>query len=72
MIGTTKLSTMRKKLEKAMGPDPIAELDRQIDNAKRDGLGTEVMEGLKKFLVRARKEMRRKPKARAKKSPAKS
>ena len=65
MIGTTKLSTMRKKLEEAMGPDPIAELDRQIANAKRDGLGTEVMEGLKKFLLRARKATRRNPKARA-------
>jgi hypothetical protein len=67
MIGTTKLSTIRAKLEKAMGPDPIAELDRQIAAAKREGEGTEIMEGLKRFLQRARKATRRKRRTGAKK-----
>jgi hypothetical protein len=67
MTGTTKLSTMREKLKEAMGPDPIAELDRQIANAKRDGMGTDVMEGLKLFLQRARKVSRRKGRTVAKK-----
>jgi hypothetical protein len=67
MIGTTKLSTIRKKLEEALGPDPMAELDRQIANAKRRSEGTEIMEGLKRFIQRARKATRRKPRARLKK-----
>lgn len=61
MIGTKKLSTIRKELEKALGENPIAELDRHIANAKRDEEGTEIMEGLKKFLQRAQKSKRRKP-----------
>jgi hypothetical protein len=67
MIGTTKLSEIRKKLEQAMGPDPIAELDRQIANAKREGKGTEIMEDLKRFIQRARKATRRKRRTGAKK-----
>ena len=67
MIGQTKLSEIRKKLEEAMGPDPIAELDRQIAVAKREGEGTEIMEELKRFIQRARKVIRRKPRTTAKK-----
>ena len=61
MFGTTKLSTIRKQLEDAKTSD------RQIANAARQGEGTEVIEGLKLFLQRARKEMRRKRRASAKK-----
>jgi hypothetical protein len=67
MIGTAKLSTMRKEFEKALGSDPIQELDRHIANAKRDGEGTEVMRGLRLFLQRVRKDVRRKRRASAKK-----
>lgn len=61
MFGTTKLSTIRKQLEDAKASD------RQIANAERQVEGTEVMEGLKLFMQRARKEMRRKRRAGAKK-----
>ncbi len=67
MIGTTKLSEIRKTLEHAMGPNPIAELDRQIAVARRDGEGTEVMEELKRFIQRSRKVLRRKGRTVAKK-----
>ena len=63
MIGTTKLSTIRKQIEKALastGADPIQRLERQIASAKRKGERTEVMEGLKRFLESPRKGKRRK------------
>jgi len=63
MIGTKKLSTIRKQIEKALastGADPIQRLDRQIASAKRKGDRTEVMEGLKRFLESPRKRKRRK------------
>ena len=58
MIGTKKLGTIRKEIEKALastGEDPIQCLERQIASAKRNGDGTEVMEGLKRFLESPRK-----------------
>ena len=63
MIGTKKLSTIRKQIEKALastGADPIQRLDRQIASAKRKGDPTEIMEGLKRFLQPPRKHERRK------------
>jgi hypothetical protein len=53
MIGTKKLSTIRKQIEKALAPkgaDPIQRLERQIASAKRRGDRTEVLEGLQRFL----------------------
>ncbi|MCI0638122.1 MAG: hypothetical protein L0Y70_03550 [Gemmataceae bacterium] len=53
MIGTKKLSTIRKEIEKALaseGQNPIQRLERQIASAKRRGESTEVIEGLKRFL----------------------
>ena len=67
MIGTKKLSTIRKEIEKALastGENPIQRLERQIASAKRNGGSTEVMEGLKRFLESPRK--RRKPRVGAK------
>ena len=58
MIGTKKLGTIRKQIEKALastGADPIQRLERQIASAKRKGDRTEVMEGLKRFLESSRK-----------------
>jgi hypothetical protein len=53
VIGTKKLSTIRKQIEQALassGADPIQRLERQIASAQRKGERTEVMEGLKRFL----------------------
>jgi hypothetical protein len=69
MIGTKKLSTIRKQIERALastGADPIQRLERQIASAKRKGDRTEVMEGLKRFLESPRKRKRRKHGVRAK------
>jgi hypothetical protein len=63
MIGTKKLSTIRKQIEKALassGADPIQSLERQIASAKRKGDRTEVIEGLKRFLESPRKQQHRK------------
>ncbi len=63
MIGTKKLSTIRKEIEKALAStdeDPIQRLERQIASAKRKGEGTEVMEGLKRFLESPEKRKLRK------------
>ena len=63
MIGTKKLSTIRKQIEKALaspGADAIDRLERQIASAKRKGDRTEVMEGLKRFLESPRKPKQRK------------
>ena len=63
MIGTKKLSTIRKQIEKALastGADPIQRLERQIASAKRKGDRTEVMEGPKRFLESPRKRQHRK------------
>ena len=63
MIGTKKLSTIRKEIEKALtspGEDPIQCLERQIASAKRKGDRTEVLEGLKRFLESPRKRKHRK------------
>jgi hypothetical protein len=65
MIGTKKLSTIRRELEEALtapGGDPIQSLERHIASAKRKGDRTEVMESLKRFLESPRKQKR--PKAR--------
>jgi len=70
MIGTKKLSTIRREIEKALtspDEDPIQRLERQIASAKRKGETTEVMEGLKRFLESPRKRKRRKPRAAARK-----
>ena len=60
MIGTKKLNTLRNELQKALGKDPIAELERQIAAAKREGEGTEILEGLKRFLESPEKRKLRK------------
>jgi hypothetical protein len=64
MIGTKKLSAIRKEIEKALASsraDPIQHLERQIASAKRKGDRTEVLEGLKRFLETPRKPQRGKP-----------
>lgn len=69
MIGTKKLSAIRKQIETALaspGGEPIQRLERQIASAKRKGDRTEVMEGLKRFLESPRKRKPRKPDAGAK------
>ena len=69
MIGTKKLSTIRKQIENALAStdaDPIRRLERQIASAKRKGDRTEVMEGLKRFLEAPRKRKPRKQGAGAK------
>ena len=53
MIGTEKLSAIRKQIERALaspGADPVQRLERQIASARRKGDRTEVLEGLKQFL----------------------
>jgi hypothetical protein len=68
MIGTKKLSTIRREIEAALAPhggDPIRRLERQIASAKRKGDRTEVLEGLKRFLESPRRGKGRKPRARA-------
>jgi hypothetical protein len=70
MIGTKKLSTIRREIEKALAPaggDPIQRLERQIASARRKGDRTEIMEGLKRFLESPRKGKRRKSRAGARK-----
>jgi hypothetical protein len=70
MIGSKKLSTIRREIEEALAPaggDPIQRLERQIASAKRKGDRTEVMEGLKRFLQSPQKGTRRKHQARARK-----
>ena len=70
MIGTKKLSTIRREIGEALaaaGGDPIQRLERQIASAKRKGDRTEVMEGLKRFLESPRKGKRRKSGAGARK-----
>jgi hypothetical protein len=69
MIGTKKLSAIRKEIEKALasaGADPIQRLERQIASAKRKGNNTEVLEGLKRFLESPKKRKPRKRRAGAK------
>jgi hypothetical protein len=64
MIGTKKLSAIRRQVEEALasaGADPIQRLERQIASAKRKGDRTEVMDGLKRFLESPRKRKQRKP-----------
>ena len=66
MIGTKKLSAIRKQIEEALatsGADPIQRLERQIAAGKRKGGRTDVMEGLKRFLELAPKSPRRKRRA---------
>ncbi len=70
MIGTKKLSTIRRAIEEALAPaggDPIQRLERQIASAKRKGDRTEVMEGLKRFLESPRERKRRQHRVGAKK-----
>lgn len=70
MIGTKKLSTIRKEIEKALAStcdDPVQHLERQIASAKRKGNHTEVMEGLKRFLESPRKRPSTKHRVEAKK-----
>lgn len=53
MIGSKKLSTIRKEIEQAFassGIDPIQRLEQLIAAAKSEGDRTEVLEGLKRFL----------------------
>ena len=70
MIGTKKLSAIRREIAEALAPaggDPIQRLERQIAAAKRKGDRTEVMEGLKRLLESPRKRKRRKGRAGARK-----
>jgi hypothetical protein len=70
MIGTKKLSTIRREIEEALAPasgNPVQRLERQIVSAKRKGARTEVLEGLKRFLELPQKQKRRKSRAGAKK-----
>jgi len=63
MIGTKKLSTIRKQIEAAIestGADPIRRLEQQIATAKRKGERSEVLEGLQRFLSSPRKKQLRK------------
>lgn len=58
MIGTKKLSAIRKEIEQVLaysGADPIQRLERLIASAKRKGERTEVLEGLKRFLESPRR-----------------
>lgn len=69
MIGTKKLSAIRKQIETELaspGADPIQQLERQIAAGKRKGEGVEVIEGLKRFLESAPKGKSRKHRASAK------
>ena len=66
MIGTKKLSTIRRELEEALtlpGGDSIQNLERHIASAERKGDRTEIVESLKRFLESPRKRKRRKPRA---------
>ena len=70
MIGTKKLSAIRREIAEALAPaggDPIQRLERQIASAKRKGDRTEILEGLKRFLESPRKGKRRKDRAGARK-----
>jgi hypothetical protein len=67
MIGTKKLSDIRKEILNSLGNDPIARLEKIIAKAKRAGERTELTEGLKRFLERAPKPTTRKRGAPAKK-----
>jgi hypothetical protein len=69
MIGSKKLSTIRKEIEQALassGADPIQRLEQKIASAKRKGDRTEVLEGLKRFLESPRRN-RHKHRVQAKK-----
>lgn len=62
MIGTKKLSEIRREIERALassGTDPIQRLERLIASAKRKGERTELMEGLKRFLESPRRKRRK-------------
>jgi hypothetical protein len=53
MIGPKKLSTIREEIKTTLastGEDPIQWLERNIASAKRKGEGTEILEGLQRFL----------------------
>lgn len=66
MIGSKKLSTIRRELEESLaspGGDPILRLEQQIASAKRRGDRTEVLEGLKQFLESPQQRKRRKHRA---------
>ena len=70
MIGTKKLSAIRKQIESGLAStvaDPIQRLERQIASGKRKGDRTEVLEGLKRFLESPRKRNQRKRRVGAKK-----
>jgi hypothetical protein len=69
MIGTKKLSTIRKEIKKGFGSagtDPIQRLERQIAFAKRKGRSTDVLDGLKRFLESPPKRQGRKRRVGAK------
>jgi hypothetical protein len=57
MFGTTKLSTIRKKLEEARSREANGESDRRIPKAKLDE-GKKIMEELERFMQRAREFLR--------------
>jgi hypothetical protein len=70
MIGTKKLSTIRREIEHALAPgggDAIQRLERHIATAKRKGDRTEILEGLKRFLESPRQGERRKSRAETRK-----
>jgi hypothetical protein len=53
MIGTKKLSEIRRELVQSLGDDPKGRLDRMIADAKREGRRSELAEDLKRFLERS-------------------
>jgi hypothetical protein len=73
MIGTKKLSAIRKQIEEALassGADPIQRLEKLITTAKRKGERTTVMEGLQCFLESPQNRKRRQDRVRPKKQSA--
>ena len=71
MIGPKKLSTIREETKKALavtGEDPIQRLERNIRTTKRTGQGTEILEGLQRFLELPLKRKQRTQRVGVKKS----
>ena len=70
MMGNKTLSTIRKELKavlSANGDDPILVLEKRIATAKRQGVGTDVLESVKRVLERGEQKKKRKRGVNAKK-----
>jgi hypothetical protein len=77
MMGTKSLRELREELRQRLaetGEDPIAWLEKRIAAGKRRGVGTDVLESLKRVLERSPSKKPRKPaggaKTRSKKKDA--